>query len=127
MKKRVMASVAAAVAATGLVFAGAADASAAEVRETSTRVFVGFTPAETKQIAASGVTSILDTPELIPYYYVKPDADSRFEKFYVPGKGYVARSMAQGMVNEAAAHPNGRVWVSFNKTHKRPLTLWTQF
>ncbi|MEO9327499.1 hypothetical protein [Gordonia aurantiaca] len=127
MKARVMASLAAAAAATGLVFAGTADASAAEVVRVSDEVFVGFTPAETKQIAANGVASIFDAPQVIPFYYVEPDEGSRFATFYVPGRGYIVKTTAQKMVNEAAAHPNGRVWVSCSQSSKRPLTLWTQF
>ncbi|WP_020172970.1 hypothetical protein [Gordonia polyisoprenivorans] len=127
MHKKLVGLLVALAAVTGLLLIGGGHASAADVRDTPTRVWVGFTPAETKQIAASGVESIFDTPQLRPYWYANPDRDSRYKTFYVPGKGYVVYTSAQAMVKEAASHPNGRVWVSYNKTLSKPLTLWTQF
>ena len=131
MKNRLVALLLAAFAALGLVAATggatAGDASAVTVQDTGTRVFIGFNPAETKQLARTGVQGVFDHPAVRPYYYVSPDKDSYFKTVYVPGKGYYAYNMASRMIREAASHRNGRVWISFNKTMRKPLTIWTRW
>ncbi|MCF8587409.1 hypothetical protein L5G28_01120 [Gordonia sp. HY285] len=112
------------VATTGLGAAG--QASAATVQDTGTKVFVGFTKGETKQLAQSGVAGVVDHPAVHPYFYGSVDSKTRFKRVYVPGRGYTTYATANLLVREAASH-NGNVWISFNKTGKRPFTLWTRW
>ncbi|QRY62103.1 hypothetical protein JVX90_17175 [Gordonia sp. PDNC005] len=130
MKNRLFGIVLAAFAALGLVATGAVattgQASAAVVRDTGSKVFVGFTKAETKQLARSGVAGVLDHPAVRPHFYGSVDPKTRFKRVYVPGRGYVTYATANGLVREAASH-NGNVWISFNRTGKRAFTLWTRW
>lgn len=130
MKNRLFAIVLAAFAALGLVATGAVattgQASAATVRDTGSQVFVGFTKAETKQLARTGVAGVIDHPAISPNFSVSVDSESRFKRVYVPGRGYVRYATANGLVREAAAH-NGNVWISYNKGRRYPFTLWTRW
>ncbi|MFT4200472.1 hypothetical protein [Gordonia sp. (in: high G+C Gram-positive bacteria)] len=126
MKTRTVAGGLAAVAAT-VALAAPGDANAAFVKDTGPRVFVGFTHEETKQIANSGVDSIFANPAVRPYYNVSVDRDSRFQRFYVPGKGHMIRANVHMLLREAASHPNGRSWISFNRRSPRLITIWTRW
>ncbi|MFW0789947.1 hypothetical protein [Gordonia sp. CPCC 205333] len=117
----------AAAAGASIVVGSSSPATAASVQETRDYVWVGFTPSETKQIAHSGVSSIFSRREVHPYFYAQQDRDSVYKSYFVPGRGYVVKATVQKLVDEAAHHPNGRVWVSYNKHLPRPITIWTQF
>ena len=129
MKNRLVSILIALTALFGFVAIGTAasgDASAAYVRDTGSKVFVGFTKAETKQLARTGVAGIIDHPALRGSFYASADVKSRYKLVYVPGKGYVRFATADRFVREAAAH-DGNVWISYNKTPGRPFTLWTRW
>ena len=130
MKNKIMALALAAIGALGLISAtaGAGDASAVAVQQLPGRVFLTFTHAETKQIAASGIQSVFDTPAARNVTAYSPDFSSRYQTWYVPSRrAYYGHNLATRMVREAAAHPNGVVWVSINTVGSKPLTLWTRW
>lgn len=130
MKNRIVGLLLAVMAGLGLVatagVAAEGTASAAVVRDQGSRVFVGFTKAETKQLARTGVVGVLDNPAVRQYWYLSIDSKTRLRQVYVPGRGLLTYGTANKIVREAASH-NGNVWISFNKTGKRPLTLWTRW
>ena len=130
MKNRLIGIMLAAFAALGLVATGvttAGTASAVTVHDTGSRVFLSFNQAETKQLAASGVAGVLDHPAVRPLRAGSIDSKTKFKRVYVPSKrGYVTYATANGLVREAASH-NGRVWISYNRNSKYPLTLWTRW
>ncbi|MFT3898751.1 MAG: hypothetical protein QM728_00680 [Gordonia sp. (in: high G+C Gram-positive bacteria)] len=125
--KTVVGAMMALVAATGVAMSVPAEADAAFVRDTGARVFIGFTHAETVQLANSGVPGIFNHPAVRPYYYVSADKDSKFERLYIPGKGRVIRADVRMLLREAASHRNGRSWISFNRRSPRLLTIWTRW
>ncbi|MBB4133812.1 hypothetical protein [Gordonia humi] len=132
MKNKIMALALAAIGALGLISAtataGAGDASAVAVQQLPGRVFLTFTHAETKQIAASGIQSVFDSPAARDITSYSLASDSRYQTWYVPSRNaYYGHGLATRMVREAAAHPNGVVWVSINTNGGKPLTLWTRW
>lgn len=130
MKKRFIGIVLAAFAALALIGTGvttAGESSAVTVRDTGSRVFLGFNQAETKRLANSGVAGVLDHPAVRPLRAGSIDPKTKFKRVYVPSKrGYVTYATANGLVREAASH-NGYVWISYNRNNKFPLTLWTRW
>lgn len=129
MKKRLVGILLTAIAAFGLVAVGtttSGTASAVTVQDSGSRIYLGFNRAETKQLARNGVAGILDHPAIRPYRNGGIDVKSRYRVVNVPGRGRLRVASTNQLIREAAQH-NGRVWISFNKSGRYPLTLWTRW
>ncbi|SIR97994.1 hypothetical protein [Williamsia sterculiae] len=114
---RVRAGVTAALIAAGIGTAavtGTGTASAADIVRTSTGFSVWLTHGETVAAARSGLANYLNTSGIADRVAGHVESDSRYypTRHHVPGRqGVYINARYQQVVDEAAAHPNGRIGI----------------